>query len=268
MDDYNDLGSVLLGGGLYAVSDTFDPFEPRPRHEGRPASVDDDHDDGDIDSDIIDNFPDDQFRPRYSGREGVREYDGGGVQSSSGYQPDDDQPLPWSGGTKGIVTGSTERAEREAARAGDSNVRRTAERHGGGTESGGQRPGKVNSPGVDSSIAAAQERIRSDLRGSTGSDTGRMDPGRSIAVQKFREAGLATNPTTLQRDAPVLVPEFLSTEFHAVVAGLKANAGGDWILTLKVDRDERQNIYSLDDAFGQSLVVHIQRRRFTNRDTA
>lgn len=267
MDDYSDLGDVLLGGGLHAVSDTFDPFEVRPRHQGQPTDNDDDHDDGDIDSAFIDHESDDQFRPRYSGREGVREYDGGGIESVRGYQPDDDQPLPWTGGTKGSVIGSAERAEREAAGAGDRNVRRTAESHGGGTEPGGAGPSKVDSPRVDSSISAAQERIRADLRGSTSSNTGRMDVGRSIAVQNFQARGLRGTNYELPRQAPVAPPEFLSTEFHAIVAGLKANAGGDWILTLKIDRDERQNVYSLDDAFGASLKVHIQRRRFTNRDT-
>jgi hypothetical protein len=55
----------------------------------------------------------------------------------------------------------------------------------------------------------------------------------------------------------------MATDFQAIVTGLKANASGDWILTLKVDRDARQSIYSLDDAFGLALAVHIQRIRHT-----
>jgi hypothetical protein len=266
VDDYSDLGDVLLGGGLHAVSDSFDPFEVRPRHQGRPTDHDDDHDDGDIDSDFIDHQPDDQFRPQYSGREGFGEHDGGGIQSIGGYQPDDDQPLPWAGGTKGSVVGSAERREREAAGTGDRNVRRTAERHGGGTDTGAVGHTAPDSTRVDSSISAAQQRIRNDLRGSSQSNTGRLDVGRSIAVQRFQERGLRGTSYELPRQAPHVPTRFESTSFFALLTGLKANAQGDWILTFKVDRDERHSIYALDDAFNIVLDIGIKLRRFTQRD--
>lgn len=58
----------------------------------------------------------------------------------------------------------------------------------------------------------------------------------------------------------------MSTDFEAMLVGLKANRAGDWILTLQVSRDARQAVYSMDDAFGLALDIHVQRRKMTPDD--
>jgi hypothetical protein len=70
----------------------------------------------------------------------------------------------------------------------------------------------------------------------------------------------------LPRHVPTKSVPFHSTDFHAVLTGLKANAQGDWILTLKIDSGARQSVYRLDDAFNMILDVHIAGLRVSRRD--
>ena len=256
MDDDSDLGSVLLGGGLHATDDSFDPFRPGLREEGPEG------DDGDAvdDSPIIPNgregidksveYSDDGYRIEQPGHDGGHSFD----------QRGDDQPLPWQGAGSQRVVGAAERRDREAADAGNRNVRGASTTHGGGPTAGGTRNAQTHSPRVDSSIDAAAQRIRADLSGARPVDTGRRaNVLRALANGADRVDGPGQVKRQYQKQGIVLPPTFLETTFEAMLMGLKANASGDWILTLKIDQDAGQLVFPLHSAFGLALDVSVAR---------
>lgn len=53
----------------------------------------------------------------------------------------------------------------------------------------------------------------------------------------------------------------MATDFEATLAGLKANTNGIWIITLTVAPYDKAAVYTLDDAYGLALDVHVQRKR-------
>lgn len=252
MNDDLDLDSVLFGGSDPPADGSFDPFLPGLGQEGAAASPsvrDTDGHDGDGYEEAVD---DDGI--------GIIRYGRFGDQSDSEHERDSDQSLPWQGARDQPVAGAGERHDRERADAGIRNVRRTAEEHSGRSTAGGTR---ANSPRVDSSISAAAERIRADLRVPLDARE------RSAAVLKWEQARAAPGGGKIRRyekQGVTDAPQFMSTDFEAMLVGLKAGRGGDWILTLQVSRDARQAVYSMDDAFGLALDIHVQRRKMTPDD--
>lgn len=250
MDDYNDPDTVLLGGGLRATDDSFDPFEPRVRHEGEPPADSYGEAGGYIGVSGEDRQHDDA--------EGVIRYGRFGDETGGLDKSDDDRPLPWESPGSVHVSGADERRAREAASTGDRNIRGVAATHGGGATAGGTGDTKTHSPRVDSSIHAAGERIRAELTGPV--DTRQ----RSAAIIAWDAAGrdfrkIEGPRRQYQKQGIVTAPQFLNTTFEAMLMGLKANASGDWILTLKIDQDAGQLVFPLHSAFGLALDIEVNR---------
>ena len=248
MDEHIDLDLVLFAGGNPPADGSFDPFLPGLGQEGAEDTGSERSDDG-------------YFRDGYSAAgpndgDNIIRYGRFGGEGDSQYEPNDNGPLPWQGAGDIPVLGEGERRGREAADAGNRNVRRTAEQHSGSIGPG--VTGKSHAPRVDSSIASAAERIRSDLRVPLDARE------RSAAVLRWEQEGSKGNrkiKREYQKQGIDHPPQFHSVNFEAMLTGLKANVSGDWILTLVVPKDSKQAVYQLDDAFGLALDIHVQRHR-------
>lgn len=266
MDDYNDLGAVLLGGGLRATDDGFDPFAidlgSEPGEEGAEdlsGGRTEPGDDGDIDTAIVYDRSNSFGRHDGDHASFYRSDDRDGSFLVGRSEQDSNRSLPWQGTGSAHVIGAGERRDREAKDAGNRRLSRAAEEHGGNPQSGRTGTPAEDSARVDSSIASASERILTDLRKP-------LDTRSAVARWKARgEKDLGKKE--YQKQGITAPPTFDNTRFEAVVTGLKANASGDWILTLKVDRNARQSVYSLDDAFGLALNVTVERVRHRAEET-
>lgn len=246
MDDLYDPDTGLFSSGDSPSDGAFDPFRPILRKEGAEDSGDiqtSDGNDGDIDSAII-----------YDYANGIGRYDTSGGAGATRLTQDDDRSVPWKGAGNQRILGGEERRAREAADAGNRNVRRAAKEHGGSSQSGGTGKPATDESRVDSSIAAASERIRTELARP-------MDAGqRSAAVLAWEsEYDRGRKLQRFTRDAITSVPQFGNTSFEAVLSGLKANANGSWVLTLNIEPSAAQLIFPLHSAFGLALDVQIKR---------
>ena len=104
MNDDIDLDSVLLGASDNPADGSFDPFLPRFNDDDEPGDGRYGATDDPIQQDVA---------------TGVIRYGGFGGQGDSGLQPDDDESLPWAGGTDQPTTGADEQRLRAATDAGD-----------------------------------------------------------------------------------------------------------------------------------------------------
>lgn len=250
MDDYLDRDAVLFGGDDPPSDGSFDPFLPGLSEEGSTSFRGDDS----ADTAVIHQFPENSGGYEYVDDDGYTVLERSHNGSDRIDKSDDDRSLPWEGAGNLTVHGAAERAAREAADAGNRNIRRVAESHDRSVGAGADGNGKTHSTGVDSSISAAAQRIRSEIAGPV--DTGR----RSAAIAKFAESGhLPLGPRQYQKQGVTAPPRFMSTEFEAMLTGLKANVSGDWILTLKIEQSEGDKIFPLHSAFGLALDVHVDR---------
>ena len=249
MDDDLDIDSVLFGGSDPPVDGSFDPWLPGLGQE----RTEDDSGNGTSDH----HFRDGGFTAGDDDAEGVIRYGRFGGEGDRIDQRDDGEPLPWQGATDRPIVGAAERREREAADTGNRNVTRTAEERTGRSNEGGTR---TDPPRLASSINAAAERIRADIRIPLDARE------RSAAVIKWEESrgngpGGGKIPRTYERKRLDHAPQFMATDFEATLAGLKANTNGIWIITLTVAPYDKSAVYTLDDAYGLALDVHVQRKR-------
>lgn len=254
MDELFDPDTGLFSGSDPSADGPFDPFLPRFREEGETSTDqhgDADGDDGEGGSATL-----------YDYTERFGRYGPSGGESDSGFSPDDDRSLPWQGAGDQPILGAEERRAREGADTGNRNVRRAAEKHGGRSQSGGSGSPASNESRVDSSIAAASQRIKDELRVP-------LDPRqRSDAIVKWETAGDKNRKLTrhYEKQGISSVPQFGNTTFEAMLAGLKANVNGEWILTLKIDPNAAHLIFPLHSAFGLALDVQINRHRHRTND--
>lgn len=268
MDDYLDRDAVLFGGDDPPADGSFDPFLPGLGQEGdatSPFSGEANGHNGSDDSASIYEFPNDGTGVGDRSADGYRVIEQGDVGGDSIFQSrhyggdqvdksDDDRSLPWEGTGAATVLGAAERAAREAADTGNRNIRRTAEQHdrSAGEGAGGNRTS--HSTEVDSSISAAAQRIRSEIAGPV--DIGR----RSSAIEKFvRDGHLPMGPRQYQKTGITAPPRFMATDFEAMLMGLKANASGDWIVTIKIDQQQGDRVFPLNGAFGLALDMRVER---------
>lgn len=259
MNDDLDLDSVLFGGSDPPNDGSFDPFLPGLRQEGTT-------DDGD--GWEADGYP--GIGSQESDDDNADNIVGYGRFDNEGYrihEQDDGGPLPWQREGDIGVLGAEERRAREAADTGNRNIRGVAEKRSGGTGTGGNGTGtRTHSTNVESSIGAAAERIRADLRVPLDARE------RSAAVIRWSEHTRSTGPgggklkRQYVRDDPDAPMQFISSDFECMMTGLKANSSGNWILTLQIPAEAGQAIFPLHKAFGLALDVHVQRRKYKPDD--
>lgn len=253
MDDLYDPDTGLFSSGDSPSDGAFDPFRPIFREEGAADSGDvqtSDGTDGDLDTAIIYNYSD-----------GIGRYDTSGGAGTERLAPDDDRSVPWQGTGDRRILGADEHRAREAADAGNRNVRRSAEKHGGSSQPGGHGKPATDESRVDSSIAAASQRISSELARPMDA---RQRSAAVLAWESEYDRGRKLQRFT--RDAVTTVPQFGNTKFEAVLSGLKANANGSWVLTLNIEPEHAQLIFPLHSAFGLALDVQIKRHRHGSND--
>lgn len=260
MNDDLDLDSVLFGGSDPPNDGSFDPFLPGLRQEGDTDGPDDGTSDG--------YLGDGSEAAEHDDADNIVGY---GRFSDEGYrihQQNDDGPLPWQReGDIGLL-GAEERRAREGADTGTRNIRGVAEKRAGSVGAGEAGTGvRTNQPNVDSSISAAAERIRADIRVPLDARE------RSSAVVRWSQHTRSTGPgggkikRQYVRDDPDAPMQFISANFEAMLTGLKANSSGHWIMTLQIAPEEGQAIFPMHMAFGLALDMHVQRRRFKPDDS-
>lgn len=235
MDGDTDLDDVLFGGSDPPADGSFDPFLPGLGEEGR----EDYGDSRDSDTAII-----------YSYTDAIGRQHGTDSEGPGRLQPDDDQPLPWSGTAVRRVVGADEQRDRAAT---DIGIRSVAAKHQGSIGPGGT--GREQSDGVANSLFDAQQRIRAES--GDGPTTVRIVEGGN------RNHTPILKPTRpYERQEIHRPPEFENTSFEAMLLKQASNTAGEWIITLKAPMTEKDNVFDLADAYGLALTVTITRKRF------
>ena len=92
------------------------------------------------------------------------------------------------------------------------------------------------------SILDAQQRLRGELP----------------HFEEFPRKG----PRTYNKREVLTPPQFQSANFEATIFKLQSNAAGEWMLTLKVPPEYREQATSLGDSYGLSLMVNVNRKRY------
>ncbi len=243
-DDYLDIDDVLFGASDPPADGSFDPFLPGlgqddTEGDGRYGGADD-------------SEPSD-------GADGVIRYGRFGGQSHSGQQPDDDEPLPWAGGTDQPARGIEEQRDREAADAGNRQLRRVANERGRSPGTG--TVGRERTESVEGGIAAAQQRIG---RLASVPITPNDERALAIGAREHRDGVQYKPKREYQKQHILTPPQFQQCEFEATLQGLKSNTAGNWMLQLIVPPSDANAVFQLKDGYGLALKVTVVRKPFSD----
>lgn len=195
----------------------------------------------------------------------------------------DDVVGPGRGPTKSERDSAQRVRERQAANTGNRNIRRVATDHPrGDTEAaaGGQR-------GVESSISDAQDRLIRTIRSDGGSDRVTGDVGRitggvePLPVDRDKKDKLdeylrivaagkvpqVTHSLVRNGAGPKVRVETIDTqviEFDSEIYGVKMNAAGDWLVTLKVPFTYRDAVTDLSGVTGLNMRTRMEANGLAN----
>lgn len=164
-----------------------------------------------------------------------------------------------------------ERALRAARAAGTRQIQRSAATHTGGDVAGGE--GSADS-GTDEhplaqSLADAQSRFRAEQALPESRDNTLVEAALASSPVLLERGGYTRTATQLEETRTRLtrshgqiteVPKFTHAEFEAQFYGLKANASGDWMLTLRIPAGNYDEVMKMSQSHGLALDVDISRR--------
>lgn len=166
----------------------------------------------------------------------------------------------------------TSRAERDyAQRARERQAINTGDRNIRGATPDSDRGDRKRTSGIkgdrSSSIEEAANRLRADLRTSDITEresstdgTGRMDD-RVDRVEEYikvnQHSGGKRNYT---RRTISHAPTFEEIDFECQIYGIKANASGDWMITIKVPYEESHAATALAKAYGLALRTRMTKK--------